>query len=201
MYVKIYSENPNLHQINKIVAVLRNGGVVIVPTDTVYAFACDINSAAAIAFIAKLKNKNLRKMDLSFVCQDLKQVSLYAKLDDAAFKLLKKNLPGAFTFILKGSNRLPKLFKDKKTVGIRIPDNEIPLTIVQELGNPILVSSIFTDESTTEYFTDPELIEEKFGKQVDAVIDGGIGGIVHSTIVDCTTDDFEIVRLGVGELQ
>lgn len=200
MIVKIYRNNPNLNQIQKIVQILRNGGVVIIPTDTVYAFACDINSNRAIEFIAKLKNKNLRKMNLSFICEDLKQVSEYAKLNDKAFKLLKKNLPGAFTFILNGNSRLPKLFKEKKVVGIRIPDHEIPLIIVKELGNPILVSSIFTDNATAEYFTDPELIEEKYGKLVDAVIDGGIGNLLHSTIVDCTQEEFEIVREGAGKL-
>ena len=152
-------------------------------------------------FIAKLKEKDIRKADLSVICSEMSQVSEYAKMDDVSFKLMKKNLPGPFTFILNGSNKLPKIFKYKKTVGIRIPNNTIAQELVRELGNPIMTSSIFTDDITTEYITDPELIEEKFGKQVSLVIDGGMGGLVHSTIIDCTSDEPEIVREGAGNLQ
>lgn len=198
--VKIYEENPNPVKIRHVVEVLRNKGVIIIPTDTVYAFACDIFNSNGIEIISKLKNKEDRKSNLSFICHDMSQVSEYAKMDDTAFKLMKKNLPGPFTFILQGSNSLPKLFKNKKNVGIRIPNNNIAREIVRELGNPIMVSSIFTDDLTTEYITDPELIREKYDHRVDLVIDGGVGGLVYSTIIDCTDGDPEIVREGAGEL-
>lgn len=176
------------------------GGVIIVPTDTVYAFACDIFNAAGIEMISKLKNLDTRKSDLSFICHEMSQVSEYAKMDDTAFKLMKKNLPGPFTFILPGSNKLPKLFKNRKNVGVRIPNNRITLEIVRELGNPIMTSSILMDDNTKEYFTNPELIREKYDNRVDLVIDGGFGGLVHSTVIDCSGDEPEIIREGLGEL-
>jgi len=200
MLIKLYEDNPNAAEIRKIAAVVRNGGVIIIPTDTVYAFACDIYNNAGVEFIAKIKNHDMRRANLSFICHELSEVSEYAKMDDSAFKLMKRNLPGPFTIILPGSSRLPKLFKKRKTVGIRIPANNIALQLVQELSNPLMVSSIFTDEDTTEYITDPELIEEKYGHQVELVIDGGLGGLEHSTIVDCTGDEPEIIRQGAGEL-
>lgn len=200
MLIKIYDNNPNPQQIQKVVEVLRDGGVIIFPTDTVYAFGCNIFNARAVEAIVKLKDKDIRKADLSFVCHEMSQISEYAKMDDYAFKLMKKNLPGPFTFLLNGSNKLPKLFKNKKIVGIRMPNNSIALDIVRELGNPVMVSSIFTDDDTLEYITDPELIEERFGYQVELVIDGGYGGTTTSTIVDCTGEEFEIVRDGAGEL-
>lgn len=200
MLIRIYEDNPSPQQIQKVVEVLRNGGIIIFPTDTVYAFGCDIFNARAVESIIKLKEKDIRKADLSFVCHQMSQISEYAKMDDYAFKLMKKNLPGSFTFLLNGSNRLPKLFKNKKVVGIRMPGNNIALEIVRELGNPIMVSSVFTDEDTLEYIADPELIEERFGSQVELVIDGGYGGTTTSTIVDCTGDEPEIIRHGAGEL-
>lgn len=200
MLIKIYDNNPNPQQIQKVVEVLRDGGIIIFPTDTVYAFGCNIFNARAVEAIIRLKEKDVRKADLSFVCYEMSQISEYAKMDDYSFKLMKKNLPGPFTFLLNGSNRLPKLFKNKKVVGIRMPDNIIALEIVRELGNPIMVSSVFTDEDTLEYITDPELIEERFGQQVDLVIDGGYGGTTTSTIVDCTGEEPEIIREGAGEL-
>ncbi|MDD2286192.1 MAG: L-threonylcarbamoyladenylate synthase [Paludibacter sp.] len=200
MLIKIYEDNPNPQQIQKVVEVLRNGGIIIFPTDTVYAFGCDIFNARAVESIIKLKEKDIRKADLSFVCHEMSLISEYAKMDDYAFKLMKKNLPGPFTFLLNGSNRLPKLFKNKKVVGIRMPGNNIALEIVRELGNPIMVSSVFTDEDTLEYIADPELIEERFGHQVALVIDGGYGGTTTSTIVDCTGEEPEIIREGAGEL-
>lgn len=200
MLIKIYDNNPNPQQIQKVVEVLRSGGIIIFPTDTVYAFGCDIFNARAVEAIVRLKDKDIRKADLSFVCHEMSQISEYAKMDDYSFKLMKKNLPGPFTFLLNGSNKLPKLFKNKKIVGIRMPDNSIALEIVRELGNPVMVSSIFTDDDTLEYITDPELIEERFGYQVELVIDGGYGGTTTSTIVDCTGEEFEIVREGAGEL-
>ena len=200
MLIKIYNDNPNPNQIRHVAEVLRNGGIIIIPTDTVYAFGCDIFNSAAVEFISRLKNKDLRKANLSFICHEMSQISEYAKLDDDSFKLMKKNLPGPYTFILNGSNRLPKLFKNKKTVGIRMPDNCITLQIVRELGNPMMTSSIFIDDETTEYITDPELIDEKYGNQVDLVVDGGMGGLLHSTVIDCTGDEPEIVRQGSHDL-
>ncbi len=200
MLIKLYEDNPNASEVRRIVEVLRKGGIIILPTDTVYAFCCSITNAAGVEFIARLKDHDLRRANLSFICSELSEVSEYAKMDDVSFKLMKKNLPGPFTFILNGSNKLPKLYKNKKTVGIRMPMNNIVLDIVRELGNPLATSSIFTIENTTEYFTDPELIEERYGHQVDLVIDGGFGGSVHSTIIDCTGDEPEIVRVGAGEL-
>jgi len=200
MLVKIYDTNPNAVEIRRVAEIVRKGGIIIFPTDGVYAFGCDIFNSAAVEFISKLKNKDLRKSNLSFVCYEMSQISEYAKMDDISFKLMKKNLPGPFTFILNGNSKLPKLFKNKKTVGIRMPNNPIALEIVRELGNPMMTSSIFTDEKTTEYITDPELIEEKYGHQVSMVVDGGFGGIEHSTIVDCTEDEPEVTRQGAGEL-
>lgn len=200
MLVKIYDTNPNMAEIRRVAEVVRKGGVIIFPTDGVYAFGCDIFNGAGVEFISKLKNKDLRKANLSFVCNEMSQISEYAKMDDISFKLMKKNLPGPFTFILPGSSKLPKLFKNKKMVGIRMPNNLIALEIVRELGNPMMTSSIFTDEKTTEYITDPELIEEKYGSQVSLVVDGGFGSLEHSTIVDCTDDEPEIIRQGSGEL-
>ncbi|MHB9054794.1 MAG: L-threonylcarbamoyladenylate synthase [Paludibacteraceae bacterium] len=199
--VKIYEENPNPVRIRHVVEILRNRGVIIIPTDTVYAFACDIFNANGIETISKLKNLDTRKSNLSFICHEMSQVSEYAKMDDTAFKLMKKNLPGPFTFILHGSNSLPKLFKNRKSVGIRIPKNNITLEIVRELGNPIMTSSILIDNLTDEYIIDPELIREMYDHRVDLVIDGGSGGLKPSTIVDCTTDEPEIVRQGAGILQ
>lgn len=200
MLIKLYEDNPNANEVRHVVEVLRKGGIIILPTDTVYAFCCSIFNASGVEFIARLKDHDLRRTNLSFICSELSEVSEYAKMDDMSFKLMKRNLPGPFTFILNGSNKLPKLYKNKKTVGIRMPKNNIVLDIVRELGNPLATSSIFTIENTTEYFTDPELIEERYGHQVDLVVDGGFGGSVHSTIIDCTSDEPEIVRAGAGEL-
>jgi len=152
MLIKLYEDNPNPAEIRRIAGILRNGGIIILPTDTVYAFGCDIFNGAGVEFIAKIKNHDLRRSNLSFICHQLSEVSEYAKMDDTAFMLMKKNLPGPFTFILNGSSKLPKLFKNKKTVGIRMPKNNIALEIVRELGNPMMTSSIFTDEDTTEFW-------------------------------------------------
>ena len=200
MLIKLYENNTNPAQIRHVVEVLRNGGIIILPTDSVYAFACDIYNAKGIEKITKLKNKDIKRNNLSFMCHELSEVSEYARMDDVAFKLIKKNLPGAFTFILNGSSSLPKLFKNKKEVGIRMPSNNIANAIMRELGNPLMTSSIFTNDDTDEYFTDPELIDEKFGDKVDLVIDAGFGGLTHSTIVDCTGDEYVIVREGAGIL-
>ena len=203
MLVKIYPENPNPREVQKVVEVLRSGGLVIYPTDTVYGLGCDVNNARAVERIAQIKGLNLKKDHLSFVCHDMSHLSLYTKaLDNQVFKLLKKHLPGPFTFILPASNNVPKLFKNnKKTIGFRVPDNPIILEIVRELGNPVLSTSIKEEDEVIEYTTDPELIHEKYGDLVDLVIDGGYGGNEGSTIVDCTDYPFEVVRQGKGILE
>jgi len=201
MLIKLYEDNPNVKVIQKIANALREGGLIIYPTDTVYAIGCDIFHARAVEKICKLKQEDPRKANLSFICQDLSQVSEFAKVETPTFKLLKRNLPGPFTFILNGSTKLPRLFKQKNTVGIRIPDNGIAAAIVAELGNPLMSMSLHDQDNLDEYSTDPELIDERYGNCVDLVIDGGIGGTVHSTIVDCTAEEPLILRQGKGEIQ
>lgn len=200
MLIKIYPENPNQKEIERVVQVLRDGGLVIYPTDTVYAMGCDAMNVRAIEKICQIKGVNPQKSNLSIICHDLSNISEYAKVDNAAFKLMKKNLPGPFAFILPTSNQLPKLFKNKKEVGIRVPDNTIVRELVQVLGNPIMTMSIRDKDDIVEYTTDPELIYEKYQDLVDIVIDGGYGGTDASTVVNCTTDEFEIIRQGKGEL-
>jgi len=201
MLLKLYPDNPNYKEFRKIAEILRDGGVIIYPTDTVYAIGCDINNNKAIQKIAKLKGVSAEKANFSIICNNLSNLSEYAKVDNGIFKMMKKNLPGAFTFILPASSNLPKLFKSKKkNVGIRIPDHFIPLGIVEELGNPIMTTSIHDPDDVVEYTTDPELIHEKYQKDVDLVIDGSFGRNVASTIIDCTNGEFEVVREGIGEL-
>ncbi|TAG00350.1 MAG: threonylcarbamoyl-AMP synthase [Cytophagia bacterium] len=200
-YLKIYPENPDEKKIQTIVECLRNGGVVIYPTDTVYGIGCDIFQQKAVERICQIKNVLPQKSNLSFICYDLSNIAEYAKVEDNVFKVMKKSLPGAFTFILKTSSKVPKIINSKKkTVGIRIPDNNIPRMIVKELGAPILTSSIKDDDEIIEYSTDPELIYEKFKFQVDIIVDGGFGNNVASTIVDCSEGDFDIIREGLGDL-
>lgn len=200
-FIKIYDENPNPKEINKVVKVLKTGGLVIYPTDTVYGLGCDVMNAKALEKIAQIKGIKLDKARLSFICNDLSHLSDYVKqIDTPTFKLLKRALPGPYTFLLPGSNSLPKVFKKKKTVGIRIPDNNIIRTLVAELGNPIVSTSIRDDDDILEYTTDPELIFEKWQNLVDVVIDGGYGGNEASTIIDLTTIEPEIVREGKGSL-
>ena len=196
MLVKIYPENPNLREIDKVVNIMRDGGLVIYPTDTVYAIGCDALNVRAVEKICQLKGVNPQKSNLSIICYDLSNLSEYAKVSNAAFK----NLPGAFTFILPTSSELPKIYKNRKEVGIRVPDNNIIRTLVRELGNPILTMSLHDKDEIIEYSTDPELIEEKYENLVDIVIDGGYGVTEASTVINCTTDDFEIIRQGKGEL-
>jgi tRNA threonylcarbamoyl adenosine modification protein (Sua5/YciO/YrdC/YwlC family) len=197
---KIYPENPNLKEIDKIISVLRDGGLVIYPTDTVYAIGCDALNVRAVEKICKLKGIDPRKSNLSIICYDLSNISAYAKVSNTVFKAMKKNLPGPFTFILPTSGELPKIYKNKKEVGIRIPDNNIIRELVKQLGNPILTTSIHDEDDIVEYSTDPELIYEKYEELVDVVIDGGYGGVEASTVVNCTTDDITIIREGKGEL-
>ena len=200
MLIKLYEDNPNSRVIQKIANALREGGLIIYPTDTVYAIGCDIFHKNAVEKICRLKKEDSKKMNLSFICPDLSQLSEYAKVDTPVFKLLKRNTPGPFTFILNGSNRLPKLFKEKSTVGIRIPDNGIAVALSRELGNPLMSTTLHDTDDQIEYTTDPELIDERYGNTVDMVIDGGIGGIVQSTVVDCTQAEILIIRQGKGDL-
>ena len=201
MLLKIFDKNPNSAHVRKAVEILRDGGVIIMPTDTVYAFACDLFNKNGIETIAKIKNKDLSKSYLSFACSKISQISEYAKMNNADYKLIKQNFPGPFTFILWGNNNLPKLFKNRKTVGVRMPDNPVTQAIIEELGNPLMTSSIFYNDETVEYITDPELIDEKYGVLVDLVVDGGEGGTTPSAIVDCTSADApQIVREGSKEL-
>ena len=200
MLVKIYPENPNPKEIDRVVKVLQDGGLIIYPTDTVYAMGCDALNVRAVETICKMKGINPEKSNLSIICCDLSNISEYAKVDNATFKLMKKNLPGPFTFILNTTSTLPKIYKNKKTVGIRVPDNSIIRELVRTLGNPILTTSVKDDDEVIEYTTDPELMEEKYENQVDLIIDGGYGGVEGSTVVDCTNGVPEIIRQGKGEL-
>jgi len=202
MFIKIYEENPNPKSISQVVDILRKGGVIIYPTDTIYGIGCDITNPKAIERVCQIRGLKPEKANLSFICNDLTSISLYTKpLDNVTFRLLKKSLPGPFTYIFNASGQVPKLLSSKKkTVGIRVPDNNIAREIVRELGNPIVSTSIHDDDELIEYSTDPELIYEKFGSAVDLVIDGGYGKNTPSTVVDCTTGDFEIIRQGEGDL-
>ncbi|HIB37419.1 L-threonylcarbamoyladenylate synthase [Mesonia sp.] len=199
--IKIYEENPNPKAIAKVVEVLKKGGLIIYPTDTVYGLGCDITNNSALEKIAKIKGVKLDKANFSFICEDLSNLSEYAKqIDNSTFKILKRNLPGPYTFILPGSNNLPTVFKKKKTVGIRVPDNKICQAIVNKLGNPIVSTSIKDDDEVIEYTTDPELIAEKWDKLVDIVVDGGFGDNVASTVIDLTEGEPEVLREGKGDL-
>ncbi|WP_158963671.1 L-threonylcarbamoyladenylate synthase [Myroides fluvii] len=200
-FVKIYPENPNEKEINKVVEVLRNGGLIIYPTDTVYGLGCDITNTKALERIARLKGIKLDKANFSFVCHDLSNISDYIKqIDTATFKILKKALPGPYTFILPGNNNLPKEFRKKKTVGIRVPDNNIAREIVRRLGNPIVSTSIYDEDEILEYTTDPELILEKWNNKVDLIIDGGYGDNQASTVIDLSGFEPEIMREGKGSI-
>lgn len=201
MFIKIYPENPNPREVAKAVNVLHDGGLVVYPTDTVYAIGCDALNVRAVERICALKGVNPQKSNLSIICYDLSNISEYAQVSNSAFKLLKKNLPGPFTFILPTGGRLPKIYKQRKEVGIRVPDNTIIRTLVKELGNPVLTMSVRDEDEVIEYTTDPELIHEKYADTVDLVIDGGYGGAEASTVVDCTDDEFEIIRQGKGVLR
>ena len=200
MIVKLYNENPNPREIEQVVSVLRDGGIVIYPTDTLYGMGCDALNVRAVEKICDLKGINPQKSNLSIICNDLSIISEYAKVDTPTFKLMKRNLPGPFTFILPTTSSLPKIYKNKKTVGIRVPDNNIIREIVAQLGNPVLSTSVKDERDEIEYTTDPELIHEKWGEIAEIVIDGGLGGIEPSTVVDCTSDEPEIIRQGKGEL-
>jgi tRNA threonylcarbamoyl adenosine modification protein (Sua5/YciO/YrdC/YwlC family) len=200
-FIKIYQDKPSEAAIKKVVDVLKDGGLIIYPTDTVYGLGCDITNSRALEKIAKIKGIKLEKANFSFVCSDLSNLSDYVKqIDTSTFKILKRALPGPYTFILPGNNDLPKEFRKKKTVGIRVPDNNIAREIVKLLGNPIVSTSIHDEDDVIEYSTDPELIFEKWNNKVDLVIDGGYGDNVASTIIDLTSYEPEVIREGKGSL-
>jgi tRNA threonylcarbamoyl adenosine modification protein (Sua5/YciO/YrdC/YwlC family) len=200
-FIKIYQNKPSEAALLKVAEVLRNGGLVIYPTDTVYGLGCDITNTKALERIAKIKGIKLEKANFSFICSDLSNLSDYVKqIDTSTFKILKRALPGPYTFILPGNNDLPKEFRKKKTVGIRVPDNEIIIEIVKMLGNPIVSTSIHDEDEVLEYSTDPELIFEKWQHLVDLVIDGGYGDNIPSTIIDLSGFEPEVIREGKGSL-
>ncbi|RZS96771.1 translation factor SUA5 [Cecembia calidifontis] len=199
-FIKLHAENPEMRKIQKIVDILRDGGVIIYPTDTVYGMGCDIHNQRAVERIAQIKGIKPKKHNFSFICYDLSNISEYTRaLSTPVFKVMKKALPGPYTFILEANNSVPKILNsNKKTVGIRVPDHSIPRLLVKELGSPILTTSIHDEDDVIEYSTDPELIYEKYKDLVDVVIDGGYGNNVASTILDCTGDEIEVVREGLG---
>jgi tRNA threonylcarbamoyl adenosine modification protein (Sua5/YciO/YrdC/YwlC family) len=202
-FLKIHPQNPEMRKINRVVDVLRNGGIIIYPTDTIYGIGCDLMSRKAIDRLCKIMDIKPSKLDLSFICTDLSQVSEYVKqIDTPVFKVLRKSLPGPFTFILESSYRVPKILDvSKKTVGIRIPNHNIPIALVAELGNPIITSSVKDEDTIIEYTTDPEEIYEDFKNKVDMIIDGGIGGNIPSTVIDCTSGELLVKRKGLGDFE
>ncbi|MFD1294304.1 L-threonylcarbamoyladenylate synthase [Lutibacter holmesii] len=200
-FIKLYNENPNERDIEKVIKVLKKGGLIIYPTDTVYGLGCDITNNKALEKIAKIKGVKLQKAKFSFICSDLSNLSDYVKqIDTATFKILKRALPGPYTFILPGNNNLPKVFKNKSTVGIRVPNNNIIRELVKHLGNPIVSTSIHDEDDIIEYTTDPELIYEKWQDIVDVVIDGGYGDNVPSTVIDLSEGEIEVIREGKGSI-
>lgn len=203
MLLRINPSKPNYDEIAQVVTCLRNGGIVIYPTDTVYGMGCDIHKIRAVEKVCKLKGVNPEKANFSFICSDLSHLSDFTKpIDTATYKLMKKALPGPFTFILEANNSVPKLFKsNKKTVGIRIPDNLICLEIVKQLGSPLMSTSIHDEDEIIEYTTDPDLIYEKYKDIVDIVIAGGYGNNEASTVVDCTEHEPRIIRQGLGIIE
>ena len=203
MFIKMYNENPNPRHVRMVVDSLKEGGVIIYPTDTVYGIGCDIFNSQAVEKIARLKGIKAEKANFSFIVSDLSHLSNYTRfVDNDIFRLMKQLLPGPYTFILHANSSVPKILKNKKkTVGIRIPDNNIILEIVRELGNPILTTSIHDVDDIIEYTTDPEIIYENFKDKIDILIDGGFGGNVPSTVIDCTGDEPVILREGAGKVE
>jgi tRNA threonylcarbamoyl adenosine modification protein (Sua5/YciO/YrdC/YwlC family) len=200
--LKIHPITPEARKIEKVVAVLKDGGIVIYPTDTIYGIGCDLMNRKAIERLCQILGIKPHKLNLSFICSDISQISEYVKrMDTPVFKLLKKSLPGPFTFIFESSSKVPKVLDaNKKTVGVRIPDHAIPRLLVERLGNPFITASIKDDDSIKEYTTDPEEIYEDFKQLVDIVIDGGAGGNIPSTVVDCTENEIQITRAGLGNI-
>lgn len=202
MLLKIHPENPSERQIKKVVEVLKKGGVIIYPTDTVYGLGCDIFNIKAVERIARIKGIRPDKANFSIICYDLSHISDYTRsMSNSTFKYLKKYFPGPFTFILEANSKLPKALRNKKTIGIRIPDNNIPLDIVKELGHPIITTSIHDTDKIIDYTTDAELIYENFKNMVDLVVDGGFGHNIPSTVVNCLESEPKILRHGLGEFE
>jgi tRNA threonylcarbamoyl adenosine modification protein (Sua5/YciO/YrdC/YwlC family) len=200
-FIKLYEENPSDKKLDKIVDVLKKGGLIIYPTDTVYGIGCDITNTKAMEKVAKIKGVKLNKAKFSFICYDLSNLSDYVRqIETPIYKLLRKYLPGPYTFILPSNTNLPKAFKGRKTIGIRIPNNNIIRELVKRLGNPIVSTSIYDEDDLLEYTTDPELIFEKWQQQVDIVIDGGYGGNIPSTVINVSNGDIEVVREGKGAM-
>lgn len=202
MYIKLFEDNPSERDILKVIEILKDGGVIIYPTDTIYAIGCDINNFKAVQRVCQLKGIKPEKANFSMICRDLSNIATYAKVNNEVFKVMKHNLPGPFTFVLPATNKLPNvLMNRRKTIGIRIPDNYIVMSIIEELGSPLLTTSVKAEDDVVEYITDPELIYERYEKLVDLVIDGGYGQNVASTVVDCSGDSIEIIRQGIGQLE
>ncbi len=202
MLLKLYPENVNQRELTRVVSCLENDGVIVYPTDSVYAIGCAMTSKKAFERILRIKGIKEKEANFSLICSDFSHLSDYAKVDNATFKLLKKNLPGPFTFILPASGKVPdKVLSKKRTIGIRIPNNNIPIEIVKQLACPLFSTSLKSDDEILEYITDPELIHEKYEDLVDMVIDGGYGDNHPTTVVDCTGEETEIVREGKGELR
>lgn len=202
MLISIHPDNPDERKINQVVSILQKGGVIIYPTDTVYSMACDLNNRRAVEKMAQLKGVKVDKINFSLVCFDLSHISDYTvQFSNATYKLMKRALPGPYTFILNANTSVPKLFKsNKKTIGIRVPDNNIAREIIHKLGNPLLSTSVHSDDEILEYITNPELIYEKYENVVDAVVDGGYGNNDASTVIDCTVDEPTIIREGIGSI-
>ena len=201
MLIRIYPENPNPKEIGKVVKIIQDGGLVIYPTDTMYAIGCDALNVRAVERICRIKGVNPERSNLSIICYDLSNISEYAKISNSAFKLIRDYLPGPYTFILPTNNELPKIYKNRKEVGIRMPDNPIIREICRELGHPVMTMSVHYDADEPEYSTDPELIDERYESLVDIVVDGGPGDTEGSTIVNCTSEPFEITRQGKGMIE
>jgi len=200
-FIRLYPENPEQSKIKKIVDLLKSGAVIIYPTDTVYGLGCNFTNGKAVEKVKRIKGMKPKDSDLSFICYDLSHISEYARIDTPTFKLMKKALPGAYTFIVNSSSKVPKILNaKKKTVGIRVPDNNIPREIVRELGNPIITTSINAKDEVIDYESDPEIIYEEFKNKVDLIINGGNGKLSASTIIDCTTDEPILVRQGLGDI-
>lgn len=203
MLLSIHPTNPDQRNLDKVVACLKKGGIIIYPTDTVYSMACDLNNRKAVEKMAQLKGIKIEKANFSLICYDLSHISDFTvQFSNGVYKLMKRALPGAYTFILNANNSVPKLFKSKKkTIGIRVPDNNIAREIVHLLGNPLISTSVHEEDEIVEYITNPELIHEKYGSMVDLVIDGGYGKNEASTVIDCTQNDPIIVREGLGDIE
>ena len=202
MLLQIHPDNPDKRKIDQVITILKKGGVIIYPTDTVYSMACDLNNRKAVERMSKIKGVKIEKANFSLICSDLSNISDYTvQFGNNIYKLMKRALPGPYTFILNANNSVPKLFKSKKkTIGIRVPNNNIALSIVEQLGNPLIATSVRDDDEILDYITDPELIHDKYEKLINVVIDGGFGNNEASTIIDCTSNDAEVLREGIGSL-